>query len=76
MFTLQVLLEWLCHRVDMSQLLTTPTHLSSSHQLPYDCVLDWISVLMDVHFTELALQPQARHLLSKLHGTIFKQVYM
>ena len=74
LFTLQILLEWLCHRVDMSHLLTTPTHLSSSHQLSYDCVLDWISVLVDVHFTELTLQPQARHMLSKLHGTIFKQV--
>ena len=42
--------------------------------LPYNAVLDWTGLLLDVHFTQLAMVPEARQLLTSLHSRVSKQV--
>lgn len=42
--------------------------------LPYNAVLEWTGLLLDVHFTQLAMVPEARQLLTSLHSRVSKQV--
>ena len=46
----------------------------SSPCLHYDVVLEWIALLLDVHFTQLVLEPEARQLLTSLQSQVSKQV--
>lgn len=48
--------------------------LSSPPPLPYPQLLDWLSVLLDSHWTALALSPQARDILKNYKHTTFHQM--
>ena len=52
----------------MSSLLAAP-----SPHLPYPAVLDWTSILLDVHFAQLSLVPECKHLLFTLRSRVCKQ---
>lgn len=59
--------EYVC----MAALLTTRTEPSP---LSYNAVLDWIGLILDVHFTRLALDQHCQQLLLSLQSKILAQV--
>lgn len=57
--------------VGVSSLLTPPTDDSP---IPYDVILEWIALILDVHFTHLTLDQECCQLLLSLQSQVFAQV--
>ena len=55
----------------VSSLLTPPP---SESGIPYDVVLEWIGLILDVHFTQLTLDKECHQLLLSLQAKVFVQV--
>lgn len=69
---LQSLLTFLQQHVGMSSLLSLP--IPNTRPLPYPTILEWVGLLLDVHFTQLALSPEGRDLLKLLKEDVYIQV--
>ena len=66
----QLLLQFLNRYVTMEMLLST----SPAPPVSYDVILKWVWLLVDVHFTQLALCREARASLLSLQSRVCKQV--
>lgn len=64
------LLEFLGSHVAMEACLSSPP----LHHLPQPAALDWLGLLLDVHFAQLSLVPGAKHTLVALQQQIDDQV--
>lgn len=57
--------------VGVASLLTPPPE---ECPIPYDVILEWIALILDVHFTQLALDRESRQLLLSLQSKVLAQV--
>lgn len=67
-----LLLQFLNRYVTMEMLLST----SPAPPVSYDVILKWVWLLVDVHFTQLALCGEARASLLSLQSRVCKQVVL
>lgn len=68
---LQGLLSFLSDHVGVASLLTPP---SDQSPLPYNVILEWVALILDVHFTALTLDHQSRQFLLGLQSKVLAQV--
>lgn len=61
---------FLSGHVGVSSLLTP----SKDSPVPYDMVLEWVGLILDVHFTRLTLDHQSWQLLLSLQSKVLAQV--
>ena len=68
----QELLLFLSDHVGVSSLLTP----SKDSLVPYDMLLEWVGLILDIHFTRLTLDNHSWQLLLSLQSKVLAQVCM